>query len=1179
MHKRTYLLLFIFIFLFTACAEDAPTPTPEVATAVPTTPAENTPPPAATTAPAPLSDGVVISEVLIGVPGGNNYEFIELYNGGETAVSLAGWSLWYASKAGQDPEQLITWDNSAAVPPFGHYLLIHEEQDFGLIPDATFALSLSNKQGGLLLRDANDNVIDAFGWGETVPDGFFTGAPIPVPESGDSLERLPGGSTGNGQNSGDNTADFQANAAPNPQNSGSALTPAVTNKLELLLEAPEVVEPGAEFSYLITVGNTMDTAARDVVVTIPIPDYFTVVSLPSGFSSEEGAIVWQISDLPAASEMDADVKLQSPYTYVDTLVNGYYADAAGLIRSYGSPQLITMAGGAVPIAIARDMVGSVVGIEGVATMYTDGFFAGTTGTKFYMEDDSGGIQVYIPGGMGVVNVAIGDNVHVTGKIELYRDSLEIIPVTIPDDVLVLDSGEPLLPAPITVLDNETDDAIIGRLTTLAGTVTRVEEFSFSYELDIADDQGNMTLVYIEKETGVSAEPIDLGEQYRITGISEFYSGLRQIKPRLQSDIERIYPPIVWVEMRSANNVQPGNPLTYTITVYNYTETAVTNLTILAPIPNNLPDVQPDTNGLVASGSVTWQIAEIPGAGGSAIVTYVLSVPDDATDFLQAPAVTVTADSLPEPLTSDEFITFIGEGVPIWAIQGSGDRSPYVRSDATTTGIVSGVFPDLHGFFIQETETDDNPATSAGLFVLYGNASDAVGTLPVAVGDLVQLTGRVRELSGQTTLNVTNPDALIIHSSDNPLPPATVIDPPQETAAAAIYNETLEGMLVTLGETAVAAAPVTQYGEYVLVYDRWGVETVPRGAETGFFIIVDDGSSIVHESQETLPTPIAVGDQISDLTGPLAFTYDQFKIEPIVTPTVIMAERPLPSLPPIADNELRIATFNTENFFDNSDPHPSSPPLPTRDEYEHKLAKLADAIVHMGAPQIIGLQEVENIDVLADLAATEALASFNYQPYLIEGYDSRGIDVGYLVRTDVVTISGFTAYPEPNGLMSRPPLVITATVQGPSGPLTFYVLNNHFLSLSAGEEATEATRTAQAAWNVTIMDEIRAAHPDALFVVMGDLNSFYETPPLTTLQASGLHHVYEFLPDEERPYTYIFEGATQTLDHILLSPELFDAVTAVTALHIDANYPLPSTDDASAKHVSDHDPLIVSIELK
>ncbi len=71
------------------------------------------------------------------------------------------------------------------------------------------------------------------------------------------------------------------------------------------------------------------------------------------------------------------------------------------------------------------------------------------------------------------------------------------------------------------------------------------------------------------------------------------------------------------------------------------------------------------------------------------------------------------------------ITFVGSGVPIWAIQGEGLASPYVRDLATTEGIVIGVFPDLEGFWIQETETDDDPATSAGLFVLTDEMEAAV----------------------------------------------------------------------------------------------------------------------------------------------------------------------------------------------------------------------------------------------------------------------------------------------------------------------------------------------------------------------------------------------------------------------------------------------------------------------
>ena len=46
--------------------------------------------------------------------------------------------------------------------------------------------------------------------------------------------------------------------------------------------------------------------------------------------------------------------------------------------------------------------------------------------KFYIEDETGGVQVYVPGSKGGVNVAIGDRVRVTGATEIYRDSLEVV---------------------------------------------------------------------------------------------------------------------------------------------------------------------------------------------------------------------------------------------------------------------------------------------------------------------------------------------------------------------------------------------------------------------------------------------------------------------------------------------------------------------------------------------------------------------------------------------------------------------------------------------------------------------------------------------------------------------------------------------------------------------------------
>ncbi len=43
--------------------------------------------------------------------------------------------------------------------------------------------------------------------------------------------------------------------------------------------------------------------------------------------------------------------------------------------------------------------------------------------------------------------------------------------------------------------------------------------------------------------------------------------------------------------------------------------------------------------------------------------------------------------------------------------------------------------------------------------------------------------------------------------------------------------------------------------------------------------------------------------------------------------------------------------------------------------------------------MLGLQEVENIAILEDLSRCRSfVAGYGYEPVLIEGFDSRGIDV-------------------------------------------------------------------------------------------------------------------------------------------------------------------------------------------
>ncbi len=1156
-------------------------------TATPTSPPPPTERPEPT-GPAPASEpeptlpadtaagGILISEVLPGIHGvDNNLEFIELYNAGPNVVDLRGWSLWYRLADNKDESLLHAWEERADIPGQGHYLLVRAGSDVGNIADAEYSGSLFEKKGGLSLRDPDGATVDALVWGEG-PADYLSGLPAPVPEGGASVERLPGGDAGNQKSTGDNGADFVVNPAPSPQNTGDPPTPLPAERLAIRLSAPPSIEPGSQAEYTIEIENLTGQALSDVQASIPVPAGFEVITAPPGAARTGGRLEWTVADLPAGATESTTVKLQSPWTYLTDLVSGYYVISAdGTYSAYGPPQLIAVEGGAIPIGTARTLTGETVTVEGTATMYTDGYYAGSTGTKFYMEDDTGGIQVYCPGGKDLVNVEVGDRVRVTGGIEIYRDSVEIVPSTYPDDVAVLESGgdEPQ-PKPVTIAEATKDESVLGSLISVKGMTTRLEEFSYSYEADLVDDEGNIILAYIEKETGVTTEPLDVGNLYDVTGISELYNGTWQIKPRFQTDFAEIFPPELMLDLDVRNSILPGETLTYTLSAVNHTGEPLTNVLIEAALPVEGVDLVEILDGGEPDGPViAWVLPELAGGGTSASVRYRVTVAEDATDKLVADIATATADQWPDPAETDRLLTFVGSGVPIWAIQGPGMASPYVRDQATTEGIVIGVFPELGGFWIQETETDDDPATSSGLFVLAGESDTSL-----QLGDRVRVSGTVRERSGQTLLEIQNMSDLEVLSTNNLLPAAVELDPPVENADSQEYYESLEGMLVQISEPVIAVGPTTKYGETALVRPEWGVDRIMKGDPTGLIIFIDDGGADTHYDSSSLAFPLKTGDTLLRAEGPLAFTYDNYKIEPISLPEISPIERPLPELEPAAAGQFSVATFNVENLFDSSDPHPSDLPLPSRSQYELDLTKTASAIQAMGAPTIVGLQEVENIGILGKLVQQDSISGFNYQPFLVEGTDSRGIDVAYLVRADQASVEGVTAFTAPEGLTSRPPLVITTTIHLESDDQTVYVINNHFTSMSGGELPTEPRRKAQSAWNVTLVQRLLEQDPEAHVIVMGDLNSFYESPPIDLLREAGLRHAYEFV-ESDRLYTYLYQGVSETLDHILMTPALYEGLVRVSVLHVGADYPPPVPGDPSAQAMSDHDALVVIFSLK
>jgi len=78
-----------------------------------------------------------------------------------------------------------------------------------------------------------------------------------------------------------------------------------------------------------------------------------------------------------------------------------------------------------------------------------------------------------------------------------------------------------------------------------------------------------------------------------------------------------------------------------------------------------------------------------------------------------------------------------------------------------------------------------------------------------------------------------------------------------------------------------------------------------------------------------------------------------------------------------------------------------------------------------------------------------------------------------------------------------------------------------------------------------------------------------------LRDAGLEHVFGRLPESER-YTYVYEGVSQTLDHILVTDSLDALIDEVIVLHVNADYAIAPQGDISAVKKSDHDPVIVLI---
>jgi predicted extracellular nuclease len=512
------------------------------------------------------------------------------------------------------------------------------------------------------------------------------------------------------------------------------------------------------------------------------------------------------------------------------------------------------------------------------------------------------------------------------------------------------------------------------------------------------------------------------------------------------------------------------------------------------------------------------------------------------------------------------------------IQGNGAVSPFAGAGVISSGIVTA--RKSNGFFMQDPMPDADDATSEGIFVFVG------GVPAVAVGDAVTVTGTATEFFTLTQIS-SSPANVSISSSGNPLPApivltTTILDP----AGPSDQLERFEGMRVH-ADTLVSVEPTNAFGEIFTVLEgvarpmrEPGIPAslqvppdptsglvdccIPRWDENPERIMIDSdgliGSSVISATSNVT---------FSNITGPLDFTFGDYKVLPETPPSTTANMSAIP-VPAPAAGEFTVASFNIENFNNNA-------------TQRAKAALAIRDVLHL--PDVIGVIEIFELSGLQALAnEIEAISGVHYEARLIEADNISGDadqDVGFLIKTSRVQIDSVTqienpgcngtaatcnTYIDPGGnpalLNDRPPLVLEATVDALSlNPRKVFVVVNHTRSfidveLVAGDgPRVRAKRKAQAEFLADLLQNLQTAHPSDPILSIVDYNAYQfndgYTDPISVIKGTPTadeEMVVDASPDLVNPnfinltdnlppdqqYSFIFEGTPQAIDHHIIN---------------------------------------------
>lgn len=166
-------------------------------------------------------------------------------------------------------------------------------------------------------------------------------------------------------------------------------------------------------------------------------------------------------------------------------------------------------------------------------------------TYFYIQDDSGGIQIYCYN-KDFPDLKNGDKIQVTGRVS--STSERRIKIDSANDIIIIEQNYFVQPQRFFQKPNYLD--FEGMLVEIMGIVTETSGDTFYLE----DEWGENVKIYIKKSTNIDKPRMYKGDYVKIIGIVDLTKNGFQILPVLQSHVEILDSSKTKAENKSNNNL-------------------------------------------------------------------------------------------------------------------------------------------------------------------------------------------------------------------------------------------------------------------------------------------------------------------------------------------------------------------------------------------------------------------------------------------------------------------------------------------------------------------------------------------------------------------------------------------------------------------------------------------------